>query len=138
MNILVNDAELSERFSGHLSILCLISRIYVSCACLDQGQSPLTRHHQVTRSQWVQHVLRVVTGVTYVMSPDKTRQAIATFQSSAEPVKACNQQTAPFSIIVSLLTRAEWILPESARQQEQSTIANCPSPSSDSEAERVL
>lgn len=40
MNIVVNDAEQSEKFSGHLAIFCLFSSIYVSCECLDQGQSP--------------------------------------------------------------------------------------------------
>lgn len=143
MNIVVNDAEQSEKFSGHLAIFCLFSSIYVSCECLDQGQSPwqLTKQQGVSGSTThclISVCVCVITGMTHVMTPDKTTQAITTFQSCAEPVKACHQQTAPFSIIVSLLTRAERILPESARQKEQFTIANRHGPSSGSEAERVL
>lgn len=46
--------------------------------------------------RWVLHVLRVVTGMAYVMSPDKTTQAVATFQSSAEPFKSMQSTDCTF------------------------------------------
>lgn len=123
----------AERFSGHLAILCLISCVYVPC--LQQGQSPLTTH-QPARSQWVHHSLSSFTCVCVcnygVMTSDKMTAAITVFQPSAEPGKACDQQTAPFSsVTVSLLTEAERILPPSACQQL--AIVSRPSPSSESD-----